>query len=736
MVRFFYSFLLLVILLLSLNKAKCNSNDEVEKTKNLIKELFTGDVEDSVAVFLSGKLLEYFSYSNPEEGLAFYNEILKIPNALNSNFKKALIYGSLAQLYKNMQNIEFSAKYIYLAIDALKKTKEEINLGWFYISLGNLLFSYNQFTEAMKLYHKSYNLFQEYLQKKELSPLVRLNFEHGRAVSTENIGLCFQKMGNFDSAFFYVKKAENFRLKTTLNKLHQQYYYHLIGNIYFDLRKYDSAIYYSKLSYYFDEKQFIPKLDYPEYVKFRSQAELTTGMAYLSINKKDSGFFYLKKSIQTIKNVQNQPLIVNHHFIISKFLYDKGFSKDALKYIDEALTIINKNPNIKHLAIDFYSLAAQIYTQLGQHKKSNILRGLVVPYLDSVIKKTLAKNIKNAELDVELHNKIQALEVLNIEKNYKEQQLKSQRTITLLLVIVAIILIIFSILIYHYYRKKKQIAKELEEKNHQLTDLNKKLKNALILTEKLNFDLESSQKKLIKTNDELESINKTKNILFSVIAHDLKNSFGGIKNTNLFLLEQNANLSEPQRFEVLMIMKETLDSLSMLLENLLLWSASQSKRITPQKMVNNPCEIVNAVIRLLSDLAKKKKVVINNLIPQELYFSFDAALFQIIMQNLLHNSIKYSNEEGEITVTCTKEQNEISFCVSDNGVGMTKEQINKLFKDIRTESSYGTKGEKGTGLGLSIVKDFVELHNGKIWVESEVGFGTRVNFTFELINEQ
>ncbi|MCX7909233.1 MAG: HAMP domain-containing histidine kinase [Ignavibacteria bacterium] len=733
------NFFFLVFLLLMLNLFQLSSQtsdlDEIEKAKKTLIDYFKNNKTDSNVKLTYSKLREYYTYYNPEEGIRFYYSILNDSNLTLNESNKIMLYSGIAYLYKSLQQFEISAKYFFLAVDLAKKNNDLLTLALINIDFGNLLFAYHQYQKAISLYKEAISLLNEQLKNLKLTKWEVTNIQHNLAVASENVGLCYQNLKNYDSALFYVRKSEKFRLSPSIPKINQQYYYKTLGALYWEMGKLDSAIHYSKLSFNFDPSKSITKVDTPEYINFRAQAELTLGQAYLSKNMKDSGFHYFERSINTISNLKNVPMIIRHYYLVSSFLEGKGYLDKSLSYLNMARKLIAQYPQFRSQAIDIDLLIAKIYSQRGMYRKAKELQDSIITNLISQIFETNEKKLHYAQLDIELQNKIKDIEIIQIEKTYKEQKLKDQQIIVALLIVLAIFLTMLVALVFYFYERKKHAAMLLGKKNVELTDLNIKIQNALNLTEKLNIELENSQKELLASNLELEESNRTKNTLFSVIAHDLKNSIGGIKNTALLLFVENENLTDIEKFELSKLLKESTENLYILLENLLLWAASQNKKIKPKKSLNQPYEVANIVCAILSDYAKSKNIKIENQIAQDLYFEFDPSLLQIIFQNLIYNSLKYCNENGEIVVSGTKQNNEILFCVSDNGVGMSVEKAQKLFSQVRADSSYGTKGEKGTGLGLSIVAEFVKLHNGKIWVESQEGIGTKIYFTFEYLNE-
>jgi signal transduction histidine kinase len=106
----------------------------------------------------------------------------------------------------------------------------------------------------------------------------------------------------------------------------------------------------------------------------------------------------------------------------------------------------------------------------------------------------------------------------------------------------------------------------------------------------------------------------------------------------------------------------------------------------------------------------------------------DENMINTVLRNLITNAIKFSNPEGQIEIFAVSNEEETAISVQDNGIGMTEETRNKLFSNNH-DTTFGTAHEKGSGLGLILSRDFVEKHGGKIWVESELGIGSKFTFT-------
>ncbi|MBV5334323.1 MAG: HAMP domain-containing histidine kinase, partial [Sulfuricurvum sp.] len=151
-------------------------------------------------------------------------------------------------------------------------------------------------------------------------------------------------------------------------------------------------------------------------------------------------------------------------------------------------------------------------------------------------------------------------------------------------------------------------------------------------------------------------------------------------------------------------------------------------------MVFNPESIdivalINQSTELLNAPAQQKSISIYSEIPVNLSVFADKAMISTILRNLISNAIKFTETGGKIIISTEQVPNELVVSVLDNGVGIKKESIGKLFRIDENYSTLGTQNEKGTGLGLLLCKEFIDKHGGRIGVESEPGKGSRFFFS-------
>lgn len=241
------------------------------------------------------------------------------------------------------------------------------------------------------------------------------------------------------------------------------------------------------------------------------------------------------------------------------------------------------------------------------------------------------------------------------------------------------------------------------------------------------------EKALRENEMQLKEINKSKDKLFSIIAHDLKSPFTSIVGYSEILKDYSANCNQQETVNYASIINTSSKQTLQLLENLLDWARLQQGRIILRPQNLNLYELVYEVFGLTKDIAEQKGIFIQNTIPANFNVYADKDMIKIVLRNFVSNAVKFTPKGGLVVISSKLSVKEIFISVTDNGAGISAEDIGKFFDISSNFSTKGTNEEKGTGLGLSLCKEFVEMNNGKIWVKSELGKGSEFTFSLPLI---
>lgn len=268
-------------------------------------------------------------------------------------------------------------------------------------------------------------------------------------------------------------------------------------------------------------------------------------------------------------------------------------------------------------------------------------------------------------------------------------------------------------------------TRELEEKTKYLEQINQDLTVAREQLHILNKNLEERVKDRTK---DVEKLLKQKDEFINQLGHDLKNPLGPLINL-IPLLEEKENDSAKK--EMLTVLHRNADYMKNLvvktLELAMLNSPTTRFSIEQMKLF----EEVDQIIENKKILFDENKIRISNKIDHTLYVKADRLRLEELLTNIFENSVKYSNEKCQITINAEQTDDFVKISIADNGIGMTKEQIERIFDEFYKADS-ARHDIQNTGLGMSICKRIVEKQGGSIWVESPgPGKGTTVFFTLQ-----
>lgn len=248
-------------------------------------------------------------------------------------------------------------------------------------------------------------------------------------------------------------------------------------------------------------------------------------------------------------------------------------------------------------------------------------------------------------------------------------------------------------------------------------------------------ELKQTERNLQKSEKKLRELNATKDKFFSIIAHDLRNPFNSIMGFSEILLQETRNEIFTSNQDYAEQIYGASQQVMKLLNNLLEWSRSQTGSLHFKPEEFSIYEITEPVISLTRNNAAQKNIRVKESIDDNFIIFADKNMIYTVLRNLMSNALKFTNSNGEIVFEVIRMDNHLQISVIDNGIGIKDKDLKKLFRIDESLTMKGTEGEKGTGLGLILCKEFVERHEGKIWVESTYGKGSTFRFTIPLSSD-
>ena len=258
-------------------------------------------------------------------------------------------------------------------------------------------------------------------------------------------------------------------------------------------------------------------------------------------------------------------------------------------------------------------------------------------------------------------------------------------------------------------------------------------KEVIVATARDVTDRKQAEENLVQLNFQLNELNATKDKLFSIIAHDLRSPFNSILGFSELLCKNIGNYDIEKSEKFIRQINTSAKHTYQLLENLLAWAKAQTHQMIfkPDDFHLQP--VIQEIINLFDFSSKMKGITISNHVLEDLMIHADQDMMKSILRNLISNAIKFTYTGGRVDISAISYTENIEITIADNGLGMSVETQIDLFSPETYITTSGTANEKGSGLGLLLCKEFVEKHDGKIWVESELGKGTSFHFTFPKI---
>lgn len=242
-------------------------------------------------------------------------------------------------------------------------------------------------------------------------------------------------------------------------------------------------------------------------------------------------------------------------------------------------------------------------------------------------------------------------------------------------------------------------------------------------------ELKSALKDVTESKQELEKLNQQKDRFFSIISHDLRSPFTSLLGYTGMIAMAADKMPQEKLIESAQTINDSALRVFALLENLLEWAQVQMNKVESHPVELNMKRLVGKTVDVLEPVGADKNVAVLNAVEENTIAYADFQMIDTVIRNLTNNAIKFTPEGGSVTIAGRNTTDLCEIQVSDTGVGMSPEQIGKLFNLGEKNTTMGTGGEPGTGLGLLLCKDLLEINNGAISVDSKPGQGSTFTFT-------
>jgi signal transduction histidine kinase len=633
------------------------------------------------------------------------------------DIEKTSIYLQLSRI--TMQDSALSNSYnkkAYQLAVANKQLPEQAKSVYY---SGKICFSSRNFTDAIKFYQnalplyaaihdtagmttcysyigisnfnmsKSKEAIASYLEGLKLSK----NDPDYSAELLANIGLVHDEMDNFNEAISYFREALNLN-KTIRDTGSMAIDYDYLGAAYARMKIPDSAVVnYHKALYFFKK---IGNAD--RYAISLSNIATVFPNYPDSLDKAITYFNLAWKKFQEIGWLHYEADIQHG---IANVLCKEGKYDDAITAYKKSIQLAFKYKRELLLRKLIYKGMAEAYEKKGDYKHALESQILYSQYNDSITEKEKFEQIANLEKQYETEKKENEIILLEAKQEITNVQLSKNKDQKILGFALAGLLLLLVFFVLSKYIEKKKSNELLEVKNLQIE----------------------------QSETELRLLNAAKNKFFSIIAHDLKNPFHTVMGYSYLLSKDYDHFTDDERRKFALDINQSTNTIFRLLQNLLEWSKSQTGRLIFSPKEIEFKRILENSISVLHGLAEQKRISLKFDYPPDLKIFADPLLIETVLRNLVGNAIKFTNEGGAIEIKACKQVDQVFVSVSDNGIGLSEEEIQSLFRIDSKVKRRGTNNEDGSGIGLILCKEFVEKNNGTIWAESVHGKSSTFKFT-------
>lgn len=397
---------------------------------------------------------------------------------------------------------------------------------------------------------------------------------------------------------------------------------------------------------------------------------------------------YANKALQLWREDDYKPGLAFLLINIGSMYQQTGDSENALKSIKEGLSYAEELGMLSQIRQGHKNLA-EIYESRNNFKQAYRHAMQYNAVNDSLFNKEKQRIAEDIQTKYETEKKETLIGLLHKENTIKELELNKTKLFWIASMVMALLTGVLLLMLLSRARYRKKVNLILEDKNR-----------------------------------ELAALNSTKDKLFAIMAHDLRNPVSAFKTLTQTISAKSADLTSQEMRDYSNVLAQSAEDLLGMLNNLLIWAKSQRSKMQCQKAVFSPADIAHRVFVAHRLQAQQKRISMFNELDDRLNISNDPRMTETILRNLVSNAIKFTDKGGEIRIYSNKKNNAFELCVSDTGIGMSKEEQEHLFNDSLQEKIGQHKSGKGTGLGLILSKELVGLCGGTLRVESKIGEGS------------
>ena len=641
---------------------------------------YFNEADDQVRFFecIKEKGNVYLYQSDFDQAMNHYQSALDFYKRNNMVLGISRCLNNMGIIHKNRGDYVEALTVYQESVLHLDSIRNAYDISQAYINMGNVFVYLGTYDRALEYYGLA------------LSISERNDYQQNIALCLSNAGVVHNKIRNYDEALRLYQRS--LRISQELNLPVQMSNCLInIGTNYSDMGEPEMGIDYV-------QRGMLIKMDLGD-ERAISNCYIHLADIYYSLKDYEKAIGLFNDALIAKQQLEEPDGIIRCYLGLGSIFQDQGRNREAARYTDQALDLA-REINSKEYIASACRIKGAIAVNLGDYRTAYFYETQYQLYRDSLMDDATAKVAMEMEFRSRSRILQQENENLRIQANLDRLEMRKRTLIFRSSLVIATILALGLIGVLYFMRKLRKTSLKLEEKN-------------LVIT---------------KQNLKLDQVNKTKDRIMSIIAHDLRGTIGNqLTAVEVLHRIEGDDKVEIDRKRLLGNLKNSASYSLELLENLLHWSRLEEgvSSFHPEELRINT--LVSNCLSLFGEAASNKGVVFQKKINGPITCRADRIMLETIFRNLISNAIKFSNPGGTVTIAVKEEADDIRISVSDQGIGMSPEQIHT----IKYNGGYtrrGTANEKGAGMGLTLVREFTNAHEGTLTIRSEPGKGS----TFEV----
>lgn len=648
------------------------------------------DLLDNEGLLLLYRKMGEFYYNNEiaDSVLVYFIEGKKLATKFKNDFYLSVFHlmtGSALTFISDFEPALAEMKEAYRISMTLDSTRLQVRTSR---NLGNVYWNTGNYDLALDYYLISLEISQT------------TNHKLGIASALNNIGNVYQEVKNYDRAVDYYKQAAAIATENDFARVYATASNN-IGDVYLIEEKFDSALVYIKMA-----------LDEVNKVGSRFDAGIYIGNlaeVYLKKDSLDLARKYFLESLDNAVETGDKIGIASCNLGLAK-VYLKRNDPDSAAIFLRTSKVISEEIGSLKLMENSYELYARYFLLKNDYPNSHhfLLRRIEVK--DSI------SSLESGENVARLENRYKEVQTAKEIEILKERQ----KGFIYLSVLGFIAAVTIALLIYIAYRQKTRSNLLLKEKNQQI--------------EASREILERQHLQLLDSQEKLNRANKGKDDFLTIISHDLKNPLSSIRGFTELLLRSYDSFSDNQRKDFLNEVFDSIERISLLINNILFWVKSQTDGIQFKPAEFNLYRRIDENISIYRLMLANKNLVLDSTIDKDTIVVADHNVFDMVVRNILSNALKFTPAGGKISFASRLEGKKIRVMISDTGIGIPEDKIRLILSRQEQYTTTGTSHEQGTGLGLGLVYQFVRQSGEDFTIDSSPGKGTTISFTLNNVS--